>query len=297
MLAEVIEALAPKPGKVIVDGTLGSGGHSVEIAKALGDTGRLITIDADAEAIERGQAKLADLPAQARAKCQIDFIQDNFRNLDQILEKLGVKEIDGLLLALGVSSEELETSGRGFSFQKDEPLLMTFADPPADGAVEARKIVNEWPEEELARIIYEYGDERASRKIAKAIVTARRERQITTTSELVKIIENVVPRRGRPHGRSLHPATKTFQALRVAVNDELEALQSGLNAGWRRLKPGGTIAVITFQGLEGKVFKNFAQELKAKEKVTLKKLAPTRSEILQNPRSRSAHLRTIKKLS
>ena len=292
MLAEVIEALAPKPGKVIVDGTLGSGGHSVEIAKALGDTGRLITIDADAEAIGRGQTKLADLPAQARAKCQIDFIQDNFRNLDQILEKLGVKEIDGLLLDLGVSSEELETSGRGFSFQKDEPLLMTFADPPADGAVEARKIVNEWPEEELARIIYEYGDERASRKIAKAIVTARRERQITTTSELVKIIENVVPRRGR-----LHPATKTFQALRVAVNDELEALQSGLNAGWRRLKPGGTIAVITFQGLEGKIFKEFAHELKAKEKVTLKKLAPTRSEVLQNPRARSAHLRTIKKLS
>ncbi|MEK7505269.1 MAG: 16S rRNA (cytosine(1402)-N(4))-methyltransferase, partial [Patescibacteria group bacterium] len=161
----------------------------------------------------------------------------------------------------------------------------------------AKKIVNEWPEEELARIIYEYGDERASRKIAKAIVTARRERQITTTSELVKIIENVVPRRGRPHGRSLHPATKTFQALRVAVNDELEALQSGLNAGWRRLKPGGTIAVITFQGLEGKIFKEFAHGLKAKEKVTLKKLAPTRSEVLQNPRARSAHLRTIKKLS
>ena len=292
MLAEVIAALEPKPGEIIVDGTLGSGGHSAEIAKALGNNGRLIVIDADAEAIERGQAKLADLPAQAGARCQIDFIQDNFRNLDQILEKLGVKEINGLLLDLGLSSEELETSGRGFSFQKDEPLLMTFADPPADGAVEARKIVNDWPEEELARIIYEYGDERASRKIAKAIVTARRDAKITTTSELVKIIESVVARRGR-----LHPATKTFQALRVAVNDELNALRDTLEAGWNHLASNGTIAVITFQGLEGKVFKEFTHELKASKKASLKKIAPTRSEILQNPRARSAHLRIINKLS
>ncbi len=284
LLQETLAALAPKPGDVIVDGTAGSAGHSVEIGKALGESGRLILIDADQAALERSKARLTD------AKCKLDLVHDNFRNLNQILEKLGVNEINSLLLDLGFSSEEIEISGRGFSFQKDEPLLMTLANNPGPDDLTAEKIVNEWPEEELANLIYEYGEERNSRKIAKAIVEARHKTRITRTSDLVQIIESVVPRRGR-----LHPATKTFQALRVAVNDELGALRETLKAGWSHLAPGGTIAVITFQGLEGKIFKEFGKSLKQNSEVTLKKIAPTRSEILQNPRSRSAQLRLIKK--
>ncbi len=291
LLAEALKALALKPGETVVDATLGGGGHSLEIAKTLGPGGRLIGIDTEAAALERAKERLTGVA------CRLDFVHSNFRHLDAILTDLGLSTIDALLLDLGFSSDQLETSGRGFSFQRDEPLLMTLADNPGPNDLTAEKIVNDWPEEELARIIYEYGEERNSRRIAKAIVAARAKKPITRSTELAAVIEQAAPtRRGR-----LHPATKTFQALRVAVNDEFGALREVLAAGWQHLAPGGRLAVITFQGLEGQIFKEFAHSLRGPAgspklvKIT-KSLGPTHAEVLQNPRSRSARLRLITKL-
>ncbi len=207
----------------------------------------------------------------------------------------GIPKIDGALFDLGISSMEIGESGRGFSFQYDEPLLMTLENPITETTLTARDVVNSLPEKELADIIYKYGEERFSRPIAKAIVTARRRAKIDSSLQLAEIIAEAVPK-GYRNGR-INPATKTFQALRIFVNDEFGAIEEGLSGAWNLLTPGGRIAVISFHSLEDRIIKNFFKD-KAKDSgrlLTKKPIVPTRAEIIKNPRSRSAKLRIIEK--
>ncbi len=290
LLHESIDGLGIMKGDVVVDGTLGGGGHSEEIAKRFGADIALIGIDMDAKALERAHERIGKIFPKA------SFFRDNFRNIDKVIEKAGLKAADRILLDIGLSSDQFEVSGRGFTFRKDEPLLMTFADDPAEHQFTAWTIVNEWGEESIADIIYGYGEEQFSRRIAKAIVAERATRSIDTTFELVHIIESAVPffyRKGK-----LHPATKTFQALRIAVNDELGALKEGMKKGFELLSPKGRLAIISFHSLEDRLVKHFFKEQQAAEAGTLitkKAIKPSDDEIRANPRSRSAKLRIIEK--
>lgn len=291
LLHETIELLDIRPGDTVLDCTLGAGGHSSAIANMLGHQGTLIGLDADSEAIARARKKIGT------TKCATHFIQENFRNLDCALDRLGIVSADKILFDIGFSSDQLELSGRGFSFQKDEPLLMTLKDNPMDDDLTAEEIVNKWEEKHIADVLYGFGGERFSRKIAHGITEARKQKRITTTSELVAIIEKSVPaayRRGR-----IHPATKTFQALRIAVNDELGALSEALEKGTKRLKIEGRIAVISFHSLEDRTVKEFFKKKMAEGVLTIltkKPLVPAREEQRENPRSRSAKLRGAQKL-
>lgn len=294
LLHEAIEGLlAPqKAGNqklVVVDGTFGGGGHSMEICKKYPNV-KIIAIDQDEEALKRGEDIFK------KGGCRISFFNVNFRNLDGVLEKEKEKEVDGILLDLGLSSDQLESSGRGFSFMKDEPLLMTMRENPSSEDVTAIDVVNTWEEESLADIIYGYGEERFARRIARGIVEARKVTKITTTGELVKVISDSVPavyRKGR-----IHFATRTFQAIRIAVNDELGALSEGLEKGFQALKVGGRMSVITFHSLEDRIVKRFNKEKEKDGLVKLinkKPITPSQEEIKNNPRSRSAKLRIIEK--
>ena len=271
-----------------LDGTLGGGGHTRAIASALSRNVSIIALDRDPLAVKRAEENL-----RGEAK-RLIIENDDFRNLDKCLAKHGIQAVDMILLDLGISSDELETSGRGFSFQKDEPLHMTMGDP-AKHPFTAKTIVNEWQEEDIANVIYAYGEEGFSRRIAKAIVAAREKKSIETSAELAEIVKMSVPafyRRGKTH-----PATKTFQALRIAVNDELKALEEGLSRSIEHLNPGGRLAVISFHSLEDRIVKNFFKELdKKKGKILTKKpIKPSAQEIAENPRSRSAKLRVFEK--
>ncbi len=297
LLNEAIEGLnllastAGGTGKsTVIDGTFGGGGHAMEICKKFPEV-KIIAIDQDQSALERGQENFK------KVDCDISFHNENFRDLIKVLEKEHVKQVDGIILDLGLSSDQLENSERGFSFLKDEPLLMTMKEDPGEADVTARDVVNTWSEENLADIIYGYGEERFSRRIAKGIAEARKKKKIETTGDLVKIISDSVPavyRRSR-----IHFATRTFQALRIAVNDELGALRDGLNKGFGVLKGGGRMSVITFHSLEDRIVKRFNQE-KAKESKALlinkKPITATKEEIRNNPRSRSAKLRIMEKI-
>ncbi len=286
LLHETIDGLNLQDGATVIDGTFGGGGHSREICKRNPNV-TIIAFDQDAGAFEKARDKFED------SHCKIKFVNENFRNLDKHAES-----VDGVMLDLGLSSDQLENSGRGFSFMKDEPLLMTMKDKgdnltsPED--VTAREVVNNWEEESLADIIYGYGEEKFARRIAKGIVEARKTKAIETTTDLVKIIGDSVPalyRRGR-----LHFATRTFQALRIAVNDELGALKEGLEKGFTALKPGGRMAVISFHSLEDRVVKRFYKEKEKEGKGKLmnkKPIIATAEEIKNNPRSRSAKLRIL----
>lgn len=281
LLHESIDGLSIKKGDTFVDATLGAGGHSSSVAKAFGDSISMIGFDLDHKAIELARQTVTN------AGGTITPINANFRHMDA-----HIKEADKILFDLGVSSMEFGKSGRGFTFTHDEPLLMTLASKLDADTLTAGDIVNSTREEELADIIYRYGEERFSRKIAKAIVDARKKKRIETSGELAKIVESVIPRRGR-----IHPATKTFQAIRIVTNDELGALTDGLIAAWKILKPHGRIAVITFHSLEDRIVKNLFKEL-AKEHgilITKKPIVPSRTEITTNPRARSAKLRIIEK--
>ena len=288
LLQETVDSLNIEPGNVVLDATLGGGGHSSEIAKRLGPSGMLVGIDEDAAALIRSRSKLEN------QKTRVVLKQGNFRNLDKLLAEEGVDHIDRAVFDLGLSSFELEESGRGFSFQKDEPLLMTFSETP--GSVTAYDVVNSWGEESLADIIFGFGGERYSRRIARLIVERREQSPIKTSGELAHIVSEAVPgsyRRGR-----IHPATKTFQAIRMAVNDELGALKEGLLKAWQMLSPGGRIAVISFHEHEDRITKHFFVEKVKHEgaKVYSKKpIVPDASEVRKNPRSRSAKLRIIEK--
>lgn len=286
LLHESIEGLHLAPGATVFEGTVGLGGHSEVICKTIGSTGLFIGTDADKESLELADARLRDQPCKRILAC------DNFRNMDQVLENAGVKSVDAILLDIGLSSRQLEVAPRGFSFQRDEPLLMTFR---SEGeGLTAREIVNEWAEESIADIIYGYGEEHAARRIAHAIVEARTRKPIETSAELADIVKQGVPgilRTGR-----IHPATKTFQALRIAVNDELGALREGLAKGFALLAPKGRMAVISFHSLEDRIVKEFFKE-RAKEDIatpaTKKPITPSEEELEANPRARSAKLRII----
>ena len=287
LLHESIDHLNLSSGKTYLDGTLGAGGHVGEAIKRFGNNVRMIALDANPLAIAHAQEKFAGVK-------NLTLVQSNFRNLDAVCAKLGVTGLDAILFDLGLSSDELETSGRGFSFQHDEPLDMRF-DPQQP--VSAATIVNIWKEETIADILFAYADERYAKRIAKAIVMAREAEKIETTLDLVDIIRSAVPAAYR-NGKT-NPATKTFQALRMAVNDEVTAVKEGMEKGWHLLNAGGRFAIISFHSVEDREVKNFFRDkAKAGEgKLILKKpLAPTDGEMKANPRSRSAKLRVIEKL-
>ena len=276
--------------QVVVDCTFGGGGHSLEICRKYPDV-RIIAIDQDEDAWEKAKNKFEDFD------CKISFHNANFRDLDKILQKENIKEVDGIIFDLGLSSDQLENSGRGFSFMKNESLLMTMKKNPSLEDLTAIDVVNSWSEKNLADIIYGYGEERFSRRIAKGIVEARKKGKIATTFDLVKIIGESVPA-GYRKGR-LHFATKTFQAIRIAVNDELGALEAGLQKGFDILKNGGRMSVISFHSLEDRIVKRF---YKTKEKEGLAKLINKKPatvslrELKENIRSRSAKLRILEKI-
>lgn len=285
LLQEAVEALKPKTGQTLLDATIGGGGHSEALCRAMGGAGTIVGLDAERAAIERSRARLEG------CGCTFLLEQTNFRHLEAALDKLGVKTIDGALFDLGLSSFALEESGRGFSFLKNEPLRMTFAE---EGELTAETVVNEWQEENLAAVFRGFGEEKRAARAARAIVEARRRKRIATSGELAAIIERALGRRGK-----LHPATKIFQALRLAVNDELGALREALPKAFERLAIGGRLAVISFHSIEDRAVKGFFGEktASAEGRLTAKKpQTASREEQKNNPRSRSAKLRVIEKI-
>ena len=283
LLNETIDGLNLHDKSVVLDCTFGGGGHSLEILKRYPNV-KIIAIDQDAGAWDKAKSKFKDF------KDRISFFNVNFNELDDFSNYL----LDGIIFDLGLSSDQLENSGRGFSFMKDEPLLMTMKENPGPEDLTAKDIVNTWGEKNLADIIYGYGEERFSRKIAKGIVDTRQKKEINTTFDLVEILNNVLPgsyKKGR-----LHFATKTFQALRIAVNDELGVLQRGLEKGLDVLKINGRMSVISFHSLEDRIVKRFFKENEKEKKVILinkKVITASNEELKNNPRSRSAKLRVL----
>ncbi len=288
LLQESIDGLDIRPGAVLVDATVNGGGHTEEILRRHGSKVKVVAFDMDADALER---------AKARLQGDVQFVNENFRSIDRALAGLGITKIDGILYDLGLSSNQFEDSARGFSFQKDEPLLMTFKKDPKGIEITANQIVNEWDEENIADIIFGYGEERYARRIARGIVAARLEKKIATTFELVDIIKNAVPGFYR-HGKT-HFATKTFQALRITANDEIQALRESLSKAFELLSPGGRMAVISFHSIEDRIVKRFfveKQQSSVAKILTKKPTIPSIDEVQQNRRSRSAKLRILEKL-
>ena len=291
LLHEAIEQLGIKSGDIVVDATLGGAGHARAIAESLGKGGMLIGMDLDQEAIERAKIALEKF-----SKPKIHLATANFRNLSSELAKLGVTKIDKALFDLGWSGYQLE-AGRGFSFLKDEPLLMTYSANPSESTLTAAMIVNEWAEESIADIIFGWGEERYSRRIAKRIIESRAKSPIRTSLQLAEIIRGAVPPAYR-HGR-IHPATRTFQALRIAVNDELGALKEGLAGAWANLSQGGRIAVITFHSIEDREVKRLFvkwEKMGEGKRITRRPIRAGKEELEINPRARSAKLRVIEKI-
>jgi len=287
LVKEVIDLLTPQDGEVAVDATAGQGGTSEALMQAAHI--KLIALDADLNAVEATREKLKRFGARATV------LNANFADLGSVLDKAGLKTVDMILFDLGWHSEQL-TSGRGFSFLQNEPLNMSYGERPRSGFT-AAEILNQWDEKVIADVLFGYGEERYARRIAKAVVLRRRQQPIETTIELVEIVRDSVPA-GYRHGK-IHPATKTFQALRVAVNDELGALEAGLKAAWKHLAAEGRVAVISFHSLEDRIVKRFFAELARKkhgELLTKKPIVAARAEITHNPSARSAKLRAIKKL-
>ncbi|MCX6715680.1 MAG: 16S rRNA (cytosine(1402)-N(4))-methyltransferase RsmH [Candidatus Taylorbacteria bacterium] len=302
LLHETIESLISAPSNVskefpwYVDGTLGGAGHTLAIAVALRGKINIIGIDQDPEAIHRAEETLKGRAEKLILECE------NFRNIDKILAKHKIDKVDMILLDLGISSDELQNSGRGFSFQKDEPLLMTMGDSaesckadPVEYPFTARDILNDWKEDDIANVIFAYGEEGYARRIARAVVNYRLKKKIESTSELAEIVRQAVPPAYRH--RKINPATKTFQALRIAVNDELKALEEGLNKSYEHLNKNGRLGVIAFHSLEDRIVKNFMrrEEANGAKLIPRRAVKPTDTEITENPRARSAKLRVIEK--
>ena len=297
MVREVLEYLAPEPGDVIVDATLGSGGHTAAILERVKPGGRVIGIDRDPEAIERARAKLTGEP--------VALINENYDRLEEVLDELGLDAVDGVLIDCGASLEQLTTARRGFSFRLDGPLDMRM-DPRIETT--AADLVNRLPEEEISRILWEYGGERRARRIAKEIAATRQQGPITTTAQLAATITAAIPPRARP--RRLHAATKSFMALRIAVNDELGALRKALDAAIDRTKVHGRIVVLTYHSLEGGETKGAFRRARDRSpcppfpsgegprvRILRKKVVkPSEQEIRENPRARSATLRVAERL-
>jgi 16S rRNA (cytosine1402-N4)-methyltransferase len=282
LLQETIDGLELRDGEVVVDGTLGRAGHSIEAAKRA--KVRIVGFDRDAQAIEESKARLiaAGIPAD-----RFELHQANFADMDRFVAKA-----DKVILDFGLSSPQIDSSGRGFSFKEDEPLSMTMERETRPDGFTARDIVNGWAEEDIANVIYAYGEERYARRIARGIVAAREESPIETTKQLVAVIERSVPFMYR-HGR-IHPATRTFQALRIAVNDELRSIETGLRKAFEILAPGGRMAVISFHSLEDRIAKTEMRRWEEEgrgHQATKKPIVPSEAEVERNPRSRSAKLR------
>ncbi|MDO8579835.1 MAG: 16S rRNA (cytosine(1402)-N(4))-methyltransferase RsmH [bacterium] len=288
LLQETIDGLDLSEGDVVIDGTLGRAGHAMSALQRKRGI-FLIGIDRDEDAIEESKRKFDEAGINPT---NWKLFLGNFRDMDKFIREAGKDHADKIMLDLGLSSPHLDSSGRGFSFKKNEPLLMTMEKNPERDSFTASDIVNTWAEEDIANVLYAYGDERYSRRIAKAIVERRREKPIDMTDDLANIVSSSVPaiyRRGK-----IHPATRTFQALRIAVNDELGNLKSGLEIGLKSLKTGGRMAIISFHSLEDRIVKNFiktAEKNGLGKSLTKKPIVPSAGEIAQNPRSRSAKLR------
>ena len=303
LLDECMEGLAIRPGGIYLDGTLGRAGHSWEIVRRLNAGGRLIGLDRDETALEAARQRLA--PYADR----VTLVHSNFSRVAEVLDELGVPAVDGMLFDLGVSSPQLDDAQRGFSYMHDAPLDMRM---DRTAGLTARTVVNEWPYEELRRILYEYGEERYAPAIARRIVAAREEAPIETTGQLVDLIKSAMPPQALREKQ--HPAKRSFQAIRIAVNDELGAVRQGMEAAIDHLNPGGRLVVITFHSLEDRIVKNVFQDAakgctcppsfpvcvcghKPKIKILTKKpIIATREEVEENPRSRSAKLRVAERV-
>jgi 16S rRNA (cytosine1402-N4)-methyltransferase len=291
LLQESIEGLSIREGGVYVDCTTNRGGHSAKIARSLGKNGTLICIDLDQNALKDAQellSKYKNIPT-------IHFIHGNFRNLPLILKELNIEQVDGILADLGISSEELDSSGRGFTFRFDEPLGMTFDSHPTEDMTTATDIVNFWNESTIADILFGFADERYARRIAHAIVEARKSKPIKTTFELVDIIASAVPSLYRH--RKTHFATKTFQALRMATNDELGSINDLINNLPTLLRTNGRACIITFHSTEDRIVKQGLREHgETLKNITKKPITPLYEEIIKNPRARSAQLRIVERI-
>jgi 16S rRNA (cytosine1402-N4)-methyltransferase len=288
MTAEVLEHLQPGGGGLFVDCTVGLGGHTRALLEA-GAT-RVLGLDRDADALAAARAALQ--PWADR----VELVHADYRTLDTVLDDRGIATIDGALADLGVSSMQLEAPGRGFSFQRDEPLDMRM--DPSSGET-ASDLVARTAETDLADVIYQYGEERYARRIARAIVAARAERPLVTTGQLAALVRRAVPRRGY---QRIDPATRTFQALRIWVNRELDGLDRFLGSAARRLRAGCRLVVITFHSLEDRIVKHTLRGLASGERallevLTKKPLVPDAAEVQRNPRARSAKLRAAERLS
>ena len=302
LLEECMEALAIKTNGVYVDGTAGGAGHSSAIASRLGEDGLLLALDQDETAVAVATQRLSVFGERARV------VRSNFRAVASVCRELGIKHIDGLLLDLGVSSYQLDTPERGFSYRSDAPLDMRM---DARNPLSARTVVNEYPEDKIRKILFEYGEERYSSRIASNIIRARESAPIETTGELVEIIKRSIPAQAREGGH--HPAKRSFQALRIEVNAELDVIAPAIKSAVDLLNPGGRIAIITFHSLEDRIVKQTFGELasgctcpksfpvcvcgnKPRVKViTRKPILPSKEELEYNPRSHSAKLRVAEK--
>ena len=303
LLDECIEALAIRADGVYVDGTAGGAGHSAHIAARLGEGGLLLALDQDETAVRVATERLSSFGERA------EVVHTNFKDLALVCEARGIGHIDGLLLDLGVSSYQLDTAERGFSYQADAPLDMRMN---SENPLTAKRIVNEYPEEEIRRILFEYGEERFSSRIASNIVRARESGSIETTGELVEIIKRSIPAQAREGGH--HPAKRSFQALRIEVNAELDVIAPAIRSAVSLLNSGGRIAIITFHSLEDRIVKQTFASLTGgctcpksfpvcvcgcKPQIKLvnrKPILPSEEELAQNPRSRSAKLRVAEKI-
>jgi 16S rRNA (cytosine1402-N4)-methyltransferase len=280
-----------KAGDILVDATTGNAGHTREACHRAKNL-TVICIDADETAIENAKKNLEDCPAQKI------FVVSYFDQIKEIINKNHIQNIDKAIFDLGLRTDQLENSERGFSFRNEGPLKMTFQNNPDENSVTAYEVVNDWEEENLADIIYGFGEEQFSRRIAKAIVETREEKPIETTVELAEIIYQAVPFWYRH--KKIHPATKTFQAIRMAVNRELQQIETAVRDAYELLNPKGRIAVISFHSLEDRIvkrlFNKFVEE-KNGRLIIKKPLVPDDEEISQNPKSRSAKLRVIEKIN
>jgi len=301
MLVEVLESLSLAPGQTIVDGTLGGGGHSRPICDRIAPGGMLIGLDRDQDALDAATLALSDVPETVAVK----FVRSNYADIATALNGVGIEAVDGVLLDLGVSSHQLNTPERGFALRYVGPLDMRM---DVSSGQTAADLLNTLPEAEIARILFEYGEEPRARRIAAEIVRRRATRPMITTEDLVDTLRATMPFRTRPG--EIHPATKTFQAIRIAVNQELDAIETALRAATNALKPGGRLVVIAYHSLEDRIVKNTMAELSGKrvetdfpstplpkivEVKTKKPLTPTEEEIRANPRARSAKMRVAER--
>lgn len=301
LLNETIDSLNIKPEGIYVDCTLGGGGHSTEILKRLSPQGRLIGIDQDNDALKAASEKLKEYK-------NVTYVHNNFYNIDDILEELNINEVDGIMMDLGVSSYQLDEASRGFSYMSEAPLDMRM---DRSKSFSAYDVINSYSEQELFKVIIEYGEDSFARNIARSIVKKRKDKPIETTKELVEIIDKAIPNKFKKNG---HPAKKTFQAIRIEVNKELDILDKAINDSVNRLKKGGRLSIITFHSLEDRIVKNKFKQLQnpctcppdfpvcvcGKKPViniiTRKPVEPTEEEKKENSRSKSAKLRVCEKI-